>query len=303
MTRARRSAWIALYLLAGSACRSSPDDAVAAILGSSTAIARESRLKNALSIADSAADPDTPLARWVLPRALREVSGLALTRDGRLLVHGDENGQVWEVDYRRGVLLKRFSIGTEIVTADFEGITTAHDLIWLLASNGTLYEFREGANDAHVEYRKHDTDLKKMCEFEGLAFDSTLNALLLACKNIHEKRDRNAIVVYRWSLKGDSADRLSRLMVPVINIRGENPWTSLQISDITVDPSTGNYVLLASKERALIAITPTGEAVFARALPAHHEQPEGIAVTKDHVLIVSDEAAKASAIVTLYRLP
>ena len=303
MTRARRSAWIALCLLAGSACRSSPDDAVAAILGSSTAIARESRLKNALSTADSAPDPDTPLARWVLPRALREISGLALTRDGRLLVHGDENGQVWEVDYRRGVLLKRFSIGTEVVTADFEGITTAHDLIWLLASNGTLYEFREGANDARVEYRKHDTGLKKMCEFEGVAFDSTLNALLLACKNIHEKRDRNAIVIYRWSLKGDGADRLSRLMVPVINIRGENPWTSLQISDITVDPSTGNYVLLASKERALIAITPTGEAVFARALPEHHEQPEGIAVTKDHVLIVSDEAAKASAIVTLYRLP
>ena len=303
MTRARRGAWITLCLLAGSACRSSPDNAVAAILGSSTAIAREARLKNALSNADSAADRDTPLARWVLPKTLREISGLALTRDGRLLVHGDENGQVWEVDYRRGVLLKRFSIGTEVVTADFEGITTAHDMIWLLASNGTLYEFREGANDAHVDYRKHDTNLKKMCEFEGVAFDATLNALLLACKNIHEKQDRTAIVIYRWSLKDDSADRLSRLMVPVINIRGENPWTSLQISDITVDPSTGNYVLVASKERALLAITPTGEPVFARALPQHHEQPEGIAVTKDHVLIVSDEAAKASASITLYRLP
>ena len=125
----------------------------------------------------------------------------------------------------------------------------------------------------------------------------------VACKNIHEKQDRNAIVIYRWSLKADSADRLSRLLVPVINIRGENPWTSLQISDITVDPSTGNYVLVASKERALIAITPTGEPVFARALPQHHEQPEGIAVTKDHVLIVSDEAVKASASITLYRLP
>ncbi|MBL0170192.1 MAG: SdiA-regulated domain-containing protein [Gemmatimonadaceae bacterium] len=306
MTRAWCGAGVVLMVTAAVACGDSPGKAVAEMLGSPTAVAREARLISAMADADSVGDPDAPLARWVLPKALSEISGLALTSDGRLFVHGDEDGQVWEIDYRRGLLLKRFSIGAGAIKADFEGITVANDVLWLLASNGMLYEFREGIESAHVEVRKHDTGLTKACEFEGVAYDATINALLLACKNIRDKQERNAIVIYRWSLKPDSAGRVSRVVVPVASVRGSNGWNSLQIADITVDPQTGNYVLLASKERAIVAITPTGGAVFARSLPEQHEQheqPEGLAVTKDGLFLVSDEAVKGPALITLYRWP
>lgn len=301
-----RPAWrgigIALSLF-GVACRESPAKAAAAIIGGPVAEARAARLVSALAGTDTVTDPDAPLARWVLPPALGEISGLALTRDGRLLVHGDETGQVWEIDYRKGLLLKRFSLGEGAVKADFEGITVANDVIWLLASTGKLYEFREGADNEHVAFRMHDTGLKKACEFEGVAYDSAIKALLLACKNIRNRADRNAIVIYRWSLAPDSLGRVSRLMVPVANVRGANLWTSLQVSDLTIDPSTGNYVLVASKERAVVEITPAGDAVSARVLSDGHEQPEGIAITKDHLVLVSDEAAKGPASITLYRWP
>ena len=303
MRLARLGMGAVLALTIASACRQSETERLAKIVASPTATAREARMATKLSGADSAGDPEVPLARWMLPTSLNEISGLALTSDGRLLVHGDESAQVWEIDYRRGLLVKRFSLGANPIKGDFEGITIANDVVWLLDSKGKLYEFKEGPDDAHVDFRMHDTGLKKDCEFEGLAYDPTLKALLLACKNIKAKADRNAVIIYRWSLAAtDSASRLTRMLLPVSSVRGGNSWNSLQVSDITVDPATGNYVLIASKERAIIEISPAGEAVSARSLPEGHEQPEGVAIAKS-LLLVSDEAAKGQASITIYRWP
>jgi uncharacterized protein YjiK len=302
MSAARRAAVLGLCLLAVSACQDSEDE-LSVLRASPAAVARASRLERALADPDSTVARSTPLARWMLPPALREISGLALTSDGRLLAHGDELGQVSEIDYRRGVLVKRFVLGTGAVKGDFEGITIANGVVFMLASNGTLYEFHEGANDAHVDYKVHDTGLRKECEFEGVAFDPAINSLLLACKHVHNKELQGALVIYRWSLERDSSARLSRLTVPFDSIIGTNGWKNLHPSDITIDPLTGNYVLVASAEKALISITSGGAVVFARPLPPAHHQPEGIAITKDSILIVSDEAGQQPAVITLYKWP
>src|SRR6185436_2834006 len=97
----------------------------------------------------------------------------------------------------------------------------------------------------------------------------------------------------------DSSERLSQLAVPLAGVIGTNDWKGLHPSDISVDPVTGNYVLVASLENALVSITPAGDPVFARPLPAVHHQAEGVAVTNDGILIVSDEAGKRPAIITL----
>jgi hypothetical protein len=173
--------------------------------------------------------------------------------------------------------------------------------VFLLASNGTLYEFREGGNGDRVDYTTHDTRLGKECEFEGLAFDSTLNSLLLACKNVGTKHLRDHLVIYRWRLDG-SGQRLSRMTVPLRGILESLGEKELHPSDITIDPFTGNYVLIAN-EKAIVDITRDGQLVFARKLPSGHDQPESVAITKDSILIVGDEAKHRPAILTLYRWP
>ena len=127
--------------------------------------------------------------------------------DGRLFAHGDEFGNVSVLDPRRGVLLKEFSIGAK---ADFEGITTGSGIIYMVASNGQVYAFREGANGQRVKYEMHDTRLGKECEFEGVAFDSRRAALLLPCKNVQKKSLRNNVVIYVWRLDNAAAPRTSR---------------------------------------------------------------------------------------------
>ena len=303
MNRGRRTACLSTCLLAGFACQQSQAESPEALLRSPTVLARAARLESALEDVDGTTDPAAPLAQWILPRALQEISGLALTGDGRLLAHDDEIGQTWEVDYRRGVVIKRFPLGPDAVTGDFEGMTVANDVVYMLTSRGKVYEFREGANDTPVEYTVHDTGLEKECEFEGVAFDPAADALLLACKNVLNKAFKGALVIYRWSLQGDTGARVSQLAVPLALVIGTNEWEGLHPSDITIDPLTGNYVLVASAENAIISVTPAGAVVFARALPALHHQPEGVAITQDSILIVSDEAGQRPAIITLYRWP
>ena len=301
MTRAPLIAALAVALGTGAACTPVPRPEARGT-GGSEASRREARLAAALAAPDSGAVAGAALARWVLPQDLAEISGLALMADARLFAHGDEQGRISEIDHRRGVLVKRFMIGPP-VQDDFEGITAVNDALFLLASDGKLYEFKEGGNNQRVPYTVHDTGLGRECEFEGLAFDPAINSLLLACKNVGRKRLRDFLVIYRWKLPGGTGPRLSQLTVPLARVIGPNRWKRLHPSDITVDPSSGNYVLIAAQEKALVAITPAGAPIFSRPLPKGLEQPEGVAITKDSILIVGDEAVGRPATVTLYRWP
>ncbi len=110
-------------------------------------------------------------------------------------------------------------------------------------------------------------------------------------------------MIYRWRLHAKKDERLSRLVVPVSGVEGANEWKSFHPSDITIDPFNGDYVLIASKERGLIEITPDGSPVLARALPPNHSQPEGVAITRDSILILSDEGGADLGTITLYRWP
>jgi uncharacterized protein YjiK len=287
-------------LLAGTGCRAGQGQA--AVPADSVEVARrESRLALALAQPDSGAAPGVVLARWVLGGDLSEISGMAITADGRVLAHGDEEGTISEIDYRRGLVVKRFTLGKQRVHADFEGITVAGDVVFLLASNARLFEFREGANGEHVAYVVHDTGLRHECEFEGIAFDPSLNILLLACKNVRTKGAlRDSLVIYRWNLPDGGSGSPSRLTVPLARVIGSNKWKGLHPSDITIDPASGNYVLVAAEERALIEITPAGALVFARPLPESLQHTEGVAITADSLLILSDEAGRRPAEISLY---
>jgi uncharacterized protein YjiK len=279
-------------------CRPIPYDSRA---GAAELSARVQRLT--ASLANTASGRASALAKWILPPELGEVSGLALTSDGRLFAHGDERGRVYVIDPRGGALLKRFTIGTTAgeARADFEGITIIEDRILMVASDGMLYEFAEGADGERVSFVVHDTRLGHECEFEGVAFDRQ-GFVVLPCKSVETRNLRDHLVLYRWRLGGGDST-LAPLAIPLGEVIGSNPWKGLHPSDITVDPGTGNYVLLAAQEKALIEITPSGEVVRATPLPGKHGQAEGVALTPDGILIVGDEATNRKASLTLYRWP
>lgn len=288
-------------LTAGTGCRKAGTGSAEAVGGDSAGLdARATRLDESLAKPLPKNAASKPIARWLLPAGLAEISGMALTPDGRLFAHDDETARITELDYRRGTVIKRFSVGQPLLRGDFEAIACAGDRFFLLRSDGTLYEFKEGAAEERVAYITHDTRLGKDCEFEGVAYDSTANALVLACKNVFLKRHEDMLVFYRYALDDPGTDELQVFTVPQDVAIDGNDWKKLHPTDLTVDPFTGNYVFVA-QEKALVALTPDGELVFSRPLAGKHPQAEGLAITRDGILIISDESVAAAATITLYR--
>jgi uncharacterized protein YjiK len=293
----------ALALLGGTTC-GRPDRSAPAISDTAALAQREARVEAALA-SDSSQEGNGAVARWILPRNLREISGLALTPDDRLFAHGDERARIVEVDYRKGVVIKQFGLGRPELRGDFEGIAAVGDALYLLASNGVLYQFKEGKDGEAVPYTEFDTRLGQECEFEGLAYASAAESLLLACKNVAIKGLKRSLVIFQVKLDPKAPERITRLALPVDEVVGSNPWKQLSPSDITVDPATGNYVVITAQESALVVLTPAGKPVSARRIPGRHPQAEGVAITRDGVLLVSDEAPRGGgdAVLSLYKWP
>ena len=285
----------AVTLLAG--CRDTPQARAAQLSG--LAATRRQELHRRLAKVDASIDKTAPVAQWIMPSQLREISGLALTSRGTVLTHDDNSGRIYEIDPRTGVLLKGFSL-TGNQKEDFEAITIAGNDIYLMASDGKLFRFREGADGQQVQFQLFDSGLKKDCEFESLVYESDSTRLLMACKRAVDKDASKDLLIYRLPLPLNRAT-ISLMRVPLQDVVGPNKWKSFRPSDMTIDPNTRNYVIIASHEMGIVVLTPDGEVVRSELLPGDHRQPEGVAITRDSILIVSDESNVKPAAITLYR--
>jgi uncharacterized protein YjiK len=296
MISPRRFALVAGALASLAACESKKDKDREILTGLKR---RENRLVSRLAQTDKRND-DVPVAKWIMPGDLKEISGIAMTADGRLLAHDDELSRIFEIDPRRGVIVKSFLFGNGL-RGDFEGITIAGQTIWVIKSNGKLYSFREGENGTRVPYTSFDTKLGKECEFEAVAYQADSSLLVLPCKNARGKGFDDELVIYRWRIGSDASSGITKLEIPLSEAVGNNKWKRFRASDMTIDPLTGDYVLISSLEHGLIVMRPDGEVIDSRSLPGKHHQAEGVAITKDSILIISDEASSKPAALTLYR--
>jgi len=294
-----RALTLLISVVAVTGCRQQADaaqDQAAEVAG------RVQRLASRLAKADTDPKQTEPVAMWIMPPELKEISGLALTADGRVLAHDDETATIYVIDPRGGVILKRFNLGESPPHGDFESITIAGSDIYMLASNGKLYEFQEGGNGENVPYSIRDTGLGKECEFESMVFEADSDWLVMPCKHVRSKSLKGQLVIYRWRRQGPDSSRVSMITIPEAQAIGSNGWKNLRPSDVTIDPATGNYVIITSHpDKAVIEITPGGQLVRSEPLPGDHNQPEGVAITRDSILMVSDEATNKPGAITLYR--
>jgi uncharacterized protein YjiK len=241
--------------------------------------------------------------QWKLPKRLREISGLALTPDERLLAVADEKAIVYELDYQEGKIIKSFALGDPPVRADFEGIAVLGDTIWLMTSDGLLFAAAEGADGRSVPYQKYDTDHGDYCELEGLAQDRATTTLLLVCKQTKSKHDD--LMIFEWSASIDGIEHNRDVAVPEALIIGTIDKKRISPSGIAVDPQTGERVLVAARQGVLVRLTADGvlsEAILLKK-KGRHKQAEGIEMTRDGRLLIADEGGKGRARLAVYSAP
>jgi len=208
---------------------------------------------------------------------------------------------VYELDYQEGRIVKSFALGDPVVLADFEGIAVLQDRVWLMTSDGLLFSALEGPDGRSVRYEKFDTGHGNYCELEGLAQDREAGTLILACKEVISKR--NGLMIFEWSASASGIDHIRDVAVPQRAIAGSIGEKGINPSGIAVDPATGERVLIAARQGALVRLTADGalsEAIILQK-KGRHRQAEGIEMTRDGRMLIADEGGDGSARLAVYQ--
>jgi uncharacterized protein YjiK len=228
---------------------------------------------------------EEPSVRWALPRALSEVSGLAVTSGGKLVAHGDERARVLFLDPASGRELGHLDLRGK-VRGDFEGVAASDSSLALMTSTGRLYFFfvHARAESTQVSFRAIETGLGRLCEMEGLAWDTPHDQLLIPCKNGRTAETMGGITIYRWTLgTAQVADPIHVSPQALLQAIGT---ARINATAVDLDPVTGNLVLLSSRPAVLLTLAPDGRILgAARLRPRLHPRPEGLAVTREAIYI------------------
>ena len=238
------------------------------------------------------------MLQWRLPERLQEISGLALSPTERLFAANDEQAVVFELDLQHGKLIKAFALGKPVLRGDFEGIAVVGSWFYLISSDGKLYRAKEGSDGEQVPYDVFDTGLGEHCEIEGLA--AAEQQLLIACKQ--PTGDVEELSVFSWSIKTMTVDETATIALPLQPITAGLGKRRVNPSGIAVDPVTGNLILIAARQHALIELSAEGGFINARRLPMkrRHRQPEGIELMRDGRLLIADEGGNHKARLAVY---
>lgn len=245
---------------------------------------------------------DKSVQPLLLPREVSEASGLATTGDGRLLCHDDERGVVYQINPNDGAIVKRFSLGTLGIRGDFEGIAVHREIVYLVSSNGNVYEFREGKDKQRVRYNVYRTFLNSGNDVEGLEYDPDNDCLLLLCKADPGKHHRGHKAAYAFNLKTHMLEEHPRLLIRLKDVEKRAAKPGFNPSGIALHPRGGTFFVISSDGESIIEISRSGEILNQKHLPRKtNSHPEGIAFLPDMTMVLCNDGQGGRGSLTLYR--
>jgi uncharacterized protein YjiK len=240
--------------------------------------------------------------RWELPKALQEISGLAVDSAGRIFAHDDEQAIIYQLDPATHRVVKRFSFGLPALRGDFEAIAVVGRQVILTTSDGVLYAGREGRDGESVPYVTQATGVGSYCEVEGMAYEAVGRALLFACKTPRTKALVGHLEILRWSLDRKALDPRPWISVRLTEIIRQIKGPGFHPSELLRIAGNGHYLALSGREHAIVEFTQAGKVVAVAHLRRRdHRQAEGLAFAPDGALLISDEGAGQRGTVTAYR--
>jgi uncharacterized protein YjiK len=245
--------------------------------------------------------------QFTLPSGLREASGLAVSSDGRLFCHDDERGVVYEIDPADGSRIKRFSLGRLTIDGDFEGIAIKQDTMFLVSSDGVIYQFLEAGDGDHVRYTYYTTPLSAGNDVEGLEYDEETDCLLLACKGVagltreERKEWEDFKAVYEFSLETKTLNPLPRFLVSLRELGKKGKKVKFNPSGIAKHPESGTYFVVAAQGGLVIELDREGKLVGSQECRKRaNPQPEGIAIGPDQTMYLCNDGQGGKGTLTLF---
>jgi uncharacterized protein YjiK len=257
--------------------------------------------------------PDLAFDAIVLPRALREVSGIVAIDERTIACVQDEKGVIFFIDLLGQLPPRTVKFGAP---GDYEGLARVGDEFWVLRSDGLLVHLvpdRDGlrVQGTHRLMTEHQ-------EYEGLCYDSETRDLLVLPKDVvgKEKEERDERPVFAFDLAAkklraepvmvlrsqsiaEQAVALS-LDLPVHTTPKGKVRSALKLhfSELVVIPGRRELLMLSAVDEVLLRVDRTGHLLGGLRLDRSElPQPEGLAFLPDGRLLVASEGTSSLGVV------
>jgi uncharacterized protein YjiK len=259
---------------------------------------------------------DHPDRTWLLPKALNEISDISVLSDSELACVEDEHGVIYVYDLNAGRVTDAVHFGSK---GDYEGLAVVGTAVFVLRSDGRLYEL--SSLKRHASVQSYDLHLP-IAESEGLCWDAKHGRLLIAPKSRHSDQfDKDVRPVFAYDLEQHAVATAPAFQVNVHDVRRFAKHHDLPLprhfskekqrlrsslhfmpSAIAVHPRTGSIFLLSSVDHLLVSCDEAGNITGYALLDANlFRRPEGLAFMSNGDLLISNEAAGGQASVLLFR--
>lgn len=251
-------------------------------------------------------DLNQPTRQMILPHFLMEASGLTDVSTTEVALVQDESGSFFIYDLKKRKVTKSVAFGPP---GDYEGMTRVEDVIYILKSDGELFEVRNWRSTAQVTSRRLKLSTK---DNEGLGLDPVTQNLLIAPKSRWQKGKeyKNSRPVFTFNPKDSASKPETALVIDVAEIVQFATENGLSIptlktkkgktqiglhfrpASIAVHPKTGEFFIISAVDRTLASFDRSGKVTGFQHLPAHlFRQPEGITFLPDNSMVIVNEAA------------
>jgi len=235
-----------------------------------------------------------PDEKYILPPVLEEISGIVLLNGHIMACIQDEEGDLFFYGLKEKRILKRVGFGKD---ADYEDLALAGDNVYVLRSNGTIYELENYDNEEDIVVNEYKTRLSKKNNCEGLCYDPKKNSLLIALKGepeAGEEQDFDGFkAIYTFDIAKKKVKKKPAYLIDLEQIKEAKKQSGnfrFQPSAIAIHPITDEIYVLASVGKAIIVMNRAGELLhYAKLNKWLFVQPEGISFAPDGTLYISNE--------------
>ena len=248
----------------------------------------------------------SPDVSIVLPSVLHEISGLTYLDSLKFACIQDENGILFIYDARDRKIIRQFKFFSK---GDYEGIARVDDTIYVLRSDGVLFEIADYKSDSIIVV-PYQTNIPSK-DNEGLCYDSENRRLLIACKESTGKGDLSKDYRYIFAFNPDSMHlvpdpvfsfeieelkdfaKTNNIKLP---LKGKKKGLKvetvlkLQASEIAIHPLSKRIYILSAEDFMLFIFDKTGK--IEQMVKLNHNlfnQPEGIAFLENGDMLISNE--------------
>ncbi|MFC5282983.1 SdiA-regulated domain-containing protein [Pedobacter alpinus] len=251
-----------------------------------------------------------------LPKKLQEISGITFITDSLVAAIEDEHGIIYYYDLGKQEIIKEYTFADD---GDYEDIVKVGSDLYVVKSDGTIYEIRNFANKnpAVIHY---NTPLKGKNDIEGLTYNKELNSLLLSVKEKNlDKNQKDTKNIYQFSLIDKTLNEIPVYQIHFKDIESafesdalieaskkflkaagnDNLNEVIKPSALTYHPIDGNLYILSAINNMVIVLDKEGAFLnIIKLTGKEFTQPEGLAFNSKGEMFISNEGKNKKGNIT-----